>query len=85
VDDFEAVRNLRSRLTVAFAKCHFEVSEFKNVCNKRNETIRFVRFRLTKKTNNEIHLVRKLKESDCNIVDGSRDVRSTSSINQNPI
>jgi hypothetical protein len=23
------VRNLRSRLTVAFAKCHIEVSEFK--------------------------------------------------------
>jgi hypothetical protein len=32
LDDFEAlnsVRNLRSRLIVAFAKCHFEVSEFK--------------------------------------------------------
>jgi hypothetical protein len=24
------VRNLRSRLTVSFAKCHIEVSEFKN-------------------------------------------------------
>jgi hypothetical protein len=28
LDDLEA-QNLRSRLTVAFAKCHFEVSEFK--------------------------------------------------------
>jgi hypothetical protein len=25
-----SARNLRSRLTVAFGKCHFEVSEFKN-------------------------------------------------------
>jgi hypothetical protein len=31
LDDFEAVVcDLRSRLTVAFAKCHIEVSVFKN-------------------------------------------------------
>jgi hypothetical protein len=37
LDDFEALvgarsgRNLRSRLIVAFTKCHFEVSEFKKI------------------------------------------------------
>jgi hypothetical protein len=42
-----SARNLRSRLTVAFAKCHFEVSEFKKIFSKNSKARQQLKINIT--------------------------------------